>query len=79
MTRSVDDRLVLLNSESGRYFTLDAIGRRVWLSLTSEPSIQSAYDRLQAEFAVEPEHLRTDLIQLIERLQAQGLIEVHRV
>jgi hypothetical protein len=78
VTRIVNGSTVLLNTDTGRYFTLDEIGGRAWTILTSSPSIQEARDRLLSEYTVEPAELMRDLETLIASLQAQGLVEVGR-
>lgn len=68
---------VILNCKNEQYYGLDDVGTNMWTKLTSSPSIQSAYDALLAEYDVESDKLRTDLIELLEKLVAQGLIEIH--
>ena len=77
VARAVGGSTVLLNSLSGRYFTLDEIGTRSWSLLTTSASIRAAYDALMAEFTAEPGQLAHDLESLVERLASLGLIEVH--
>jgi hypothetical protein len=78
VTRVVNGSTVLLNTDTGRYFTLDEIGGRAWSVLTSSSSIQEARDRLLAEFAVEPDELMRDLESLVASLTDQGLVQVGR-
>jgi hypothetical protein len=76
VTRAVKGATVLLNTETGRYFTLDAIGSRSWTLLTSCPSIGEARDRLMAEFAADPDVLARDLEALVAHLTERGLVEI---
>jgi hypothetical protein len=66
----------ILNIDSGVYYRLDPIGARIW-SLMQEPrrvvDIQGA---ISAEYEVEPERCARDVVALLEKLLAQGLIEV---
>ena len=78
VTRVVNGSTVLLNTDTGRYFTLDEVGGRAWTVLTSSPSIQDARDRLLDEYAVDPHQLMRDLEALIASLTEQGLVEVGR-
>jgi hypothetical protein len=78
VTRIVNGSTVLLNTDTGRYFTLDDVGGRAWTVLTSSPSIQDARDRLLDEYAVDPVELMHDLDALIASLRQQGLVEVGR-
>ena len=50
VTRVVNGSTVLLNTDTGRYFTLDEVGGRAWTVLTSSPSIQDARDQLLDEY-----------------------------
>jgi Coenzyme PQQ synthesis protein D (PqqD) len=68
---------VLLNLKSERYFGLDDMGTRIWVAITTSDSIQAAYDALLAEYDVEPERLRQELNDLIEKLNEHGLVEIN--
>jgi len=76
LVRQVENESVLLNLTSERYFGLDEVGTRMWTALTTSPSIQAAYDTLIAEYDVEDARLRQNLEELVERLVANGLLEV---
>jgi hypothetical protein len=78
VARSVKGSTVLLNTETGRYFTLDEVGSRSWDVLTSSPSIASARDRLLAEYAADADALAHDLEVLVTRLAERGLVEIAR-
>ena len=73
---TLGDESVFLNLNTERYFGLDKVGTCMWKTLTTSESIQAAYEALLAEYDVEADLLRRDLIDLIERLLAQGLVEV---
>jgi hypothetical protein len=44
--------------------------------LTGSPNIDAAYQELLAEFDVEPELLRANLMELVSRLLDSGLLQV---
>ena len=77
MTRAVSGSTVLLDVDSGRSFTLDAIGTRVWNLLAESGSADVVYDTLINEFAVNPEDLERDLQTLISQLAGHGLLQLH--
>ena len=79
ITRAVDGTTVVLDVDTGRSFTLDAIGTRVWTLLTSTPSAQITYDTLLREYAADPSRVRADLEQLIEKLTASSLLTVQSI
>jgi len=67
---------VLLNLNSERYFGLDNISTRFFSLLNSSESVQQAYEVLLAEFEVDPEILRRDLVEFLKVLDEKGLVEV---
>jgi hypothetical protein len=72
----IEGESVLLNLKSESYFGLDQVGTRMWNLLTTSDSIQSAYEALLDEYDVGAERLRQDVRDLIEKLIANGLVEV---
>ena len=76
LIRRLDGESVLLNLESERYFGLDATGTRMWELVTSQPCITLALEKLQEEYEVEPETLRSHLTQLLSGLVENGLLQV---
>lgn len=67
---------VILSLKSASYFGLDEMGTRMWQVLASSDSIQAAYDQLLAEYDVEEERLRRDLMNLVPKLEQHKLAEV---
>ena len=76
LVRFVDREAVLLNIETEQYFGLDETGTRMWQLVTGSPSIDAAFQELTAEFDVDPEVLRTNLMELLSRLVDSGLLRV---
>ena len=76
MLRIIGDEAVILNLRSELYLGLDPVGTRIWTVLNGAPSIQAAYESLLTEYDVEPERLRQDLDELLDKLLEQGLIDM---
>ena len=76
MVRFLDNESVFLNLDTERYFGLDPTGTRMWQVITSFPSIEAAYQPLLSEFEVEPETLRRDLVDLLDKLLENNLLQV---
>ena len=70
----LQEEAVILNLESERYFGLDDVGTRFLTVLTSSESIDAAYETLRQEYDVDPQALRDDLRELVEKLVDQGLL-----
>jgi hypothetical protein len=76
LVRFLDNESVFLNIETERYFGLDQTGTRMWQLVTAAPSIDTAYQQLLDEYDVEPELLRANLAELLNRLVDNGLLQV---
>ncbi|HJY86496.1 MAG TPA: PqqD family peptide modification chaperone [Candidatus Acidoferrales bacterium] len=66
----------ILNIKSGVYYGLDSVGARVWELVQQPRSVNEVRETLLKEYDVEPQRCETDLLALLERLLAEGLIEV---
>ena len=76
LVRLLDQESVLLNLETEQYFGLDETGTRMWQLVTTSPNIDAAYQELLAEYDVQPEMLRENLTELLDRLVEHGLLQV---
>lgn len=66
----------ILNVKNGVYYGLDPVGARIW-SLIQEPRVVAEIQNtITSEYDVDPERARLDLVGLLEKLLAEGLIEV---
>jgi hypothetical protein len=72
----LQEESVILNLDSERYYGLDDVGTRFLSVLTTSDSIEAAYQSLSAEYDIDRELLRQDLVALIQNLLHQGIIEV---
>ena len=50
--RELDGEAVILNLDTESYLGLDPVGTRMWGVLTSQPSIEAAYQILLSEYDV---------------------------
>ena len=73
---NLQEESVILNLNSERYFGLDDVGTRMLSVLITSDSIEAAYESLAAEYDVDRQALRVDLITLVENLLQQGLVKV---
>ncbi len=66
----------ILSLRSGVYYGLDTVGARVWSHLQAPVAVRHLRDTLLAEYEVTPDRCERDVLELLERLAAEGLIEV---
>jgi hypothetical protein len=76
LMRELDGESILLNLASDSYFGLDRVGTDMWRALTTTGCLQEAYEALLAEYDVEPDVLRRDMEELVQKLVNRGLMAI---
>jgi Coenzyme PQQ synthesis protein D (PqqD) len=66
----------ILNITNGVYYGLDPVGARIWSLMQQPRSVGEIQTVITGEYDVEPERCARDLVSLLEKLLAEGLIEV---
>ncbi len=66
----------ILNIKRGIYYGLDPIGARIWNLMQEPRAVVEIQNAITGEYDVEPERCARDLVGLLEKLLAEGLIEV---
>ena len=62
--------------KDGTYYSLNDVGARVW-ELVQEPlTVRELIDRVAAEYDVERDRCRQDLLELLDELSTAGLVTV---
>lgn len=71
---SLGDEFVLMSAERGAYFSLNAVGSRIWERLAEPISLPRLCDELLREFDVPRERCEIEVMEFVGRLQAAGLV-----
>jgi hypothetical protein len=71
----LDDELVLLDPVSKQMFSLNTVGRLLWLELPKQ-GLEGALEQITKSFTVSPEQARSDAVMLIENLSKSKLLEL---
>lgn len=66
----------ILNVKSGVYYGLDPVGARIWNLMQEPRKVIEIQNAITGEYDVEPERCAQDLVALLEKLLAEGLIVV---
>ena len=74
VSRELEGEAVILNLESGVYFGLNEAGARIWALIQQYGSLRKVLEAMQQEYEVAPQTLESDLLRLVEELQAKGLV-----
>ncbi|MEM1128003.1 MAG: PqqD family protein [Bacteroidota bacterium] len=76
MSTGLDEEVVLLDVDSGRYFALNELGAFVWNLLDGHRSVQAVHAAIQEAYEVDAETSRPDLHALLRDLQRRSLIRL---
>ncbi len=74
ISRSVGDETVLLDLQTGLYFGLDAVGRRIWDLAGEGRTLGEIIDSIVSEFEVEPAEAQGDILSFAGTLVERGLL-----
>ncbi len=70
----VDEEAILLEQNSGKYFSLNHVGTRIWVLLGEYGQLDEVFEQLLIEFDVEPDQLRKDLELMVSQFIENGLL-----
>ena len=74
----MDSETVLLDLNTGRYYTLNSLGSAIWDLCTGYNTINDMHAVLCDRFEVAPEQALDDLVTLINQLVQEGLLQQGR-
>lgn len=71
----VGDELVILDLDSSLYYSLDPVSARIFELLQQPTPLDTVRDAIVAEFEVDAQTARIDLLALVDELVANRLVE----
>ncbi len=74
ISAEVDNELVVLSVEQGKYFGFDDIAQSIWAQLKEPMSVDSLCKDLASQFEGSPATIEADVIGLLNELCSVGLI-----
>ena len=69
---AIDDELVLIDVDTGKFFALKDVGLRIWTLLDDEADLDRIAEQLCDEYEVDPEHARKSVAGFAESLAKAG-------
>ena len=72
----VGDEAAILDLDSSVYFGLDPVGARIFELLAEPTSLAAVLDKVVAEYTVDADTARADLLALVSDLLARKLVVV---
>lgn len=74
LSSHIDEDSVLMDIDSGSYFTTGSVGTFIWDNLESAVSVADLLQKLQQEFSVSADECTTDTVEFLNALQKKGLL-----
>lgn len=78
LSSRMDNEIVMMHPESGKYFALNPVASRIWELLETDQSISDLVDKLQREFDVDSETCKNEVTVFIENVLEKKLIDVSK-
>ncbi len=72
--RSLGDGQVIMAPSGDTTHSLEDIGVFIWNQLDGQQNLQNVLDAILEEYDVNEDEARTDLLEFIDQMQAEGLI-----
>jgi len=74
LTAALDQELLMMSVEQGRYYNLNAVGARIWELLETPTSADALVAALTAEYEVDPDTARVHVERFLGELRRGGLL-----
>lgn len=75
VARSVGDEMVLLDLDSGTYFTLNGVGAFIWKRIEAQDDVDAIASHIVQQYEVELAQARADVSAFLSDMLTQGLVE----
>lgn len=72
----VDGESVILDLEEGIYYGLNPVGARIWSEIQEPTAVEEVTAAITAEYDVDSEQCREDVISLLQDLHENDLIKI---
>lgn len=76
LSETVDGERIILDMESGTYYSLDGIGDEIWRQLDEPTPVEDIYSAISEEYDIERSECRSDIISFVQQLWEANLLEL---
>src|SRR5262249_54452664 len=71
---TIDGETVILNLDSGSYYSIDNAGAMIWGLIDAGASIEQIVDSISIRYTGNSQEIESGIIALVEKLEQEGLI-----
>ena len=75
-TSEIDEEVVMMNVDTGRYFGMDDVGSRIWKLLKERIRVKEIVNTLLKEYDVSEEECTNDVIEFLNELKNNNLLQI---
>ena len=75
VSASLDDCLVMMDIDAGKYYLLDDVASYVWTRLAEPTPVADLVAGLCSRYDVTPSRCEADLLPFLDRLREKGLVQ----
>lgn len=72
----LDDEVVMMSVEKGSYYSLDAVGAKIWSLLEKPVQVSDLIERLMEIYDADPEICEKETIQFLDSMLKEDLVEI---
>ncbi|WP_207554861.1 lasso peptide biosynthesis PqqD family chaperone [Acidiluteibacter ferrifornacis] len=72
----VENELVMMSLENGKYYGMDSIGGDIWKMIESPIVISDICSRLMKEYNVDELTCKRDVLDFLDQLEEQRLVKI---
>lgn len=76
VSQRTDREAILLQLETGKYFSLDVVGSRIWDLCDGSRNVRAIVDAICDEYAADEETVAGDVGELLAELQRERLVRL---
>ena len=76
LVSEIDNELVMMDVQSGHYFTMDAIGNDIWNRLEQPVRVGDLCVILEQSYAAPLDVITADVLRLLDSMAGEGLVKV---
>lgn len=74
--RVVDGEAVILNRDTGWYYSLDKIGTEIWELFTKNKTLEEVMETIAKKYKISLERAKKDISDLLKNLKKENLIKI---
>lgn len=73
--RNIEEEAVILNLDSGYYYSLNELGTKIWQLLIKNKTTAEIISFVYKEYDINKNKIKKDLLKIINELKRENLIE----